>query len=85
VKRLCKDWSSKVYYKAPRLGSMGFVSIVFLENRQGSSLALRYTTQKGFLIMFTLMYEDLQRMNLLEVIIGLLLLLMISQDEYGCT
>jgi hypothetical protein len=33
--------------KVPRLGSMGSVSIVFLENRQGSSLTLRYTTQKG--------------------------------------
>jgi hypothetical protein len=34
--------------------------------------------------MFTQTY-DLQRMNLLEVIVGLLPLLMISQDEYGCT
>ena len=33
--------------KGAKTGSMGSASIVFLENRQGSSLALRYTTQKG--------------------------------------
>ena len=31
-----------------RLGSMGSMSIVFLENRQESSLAPQYIKQKGF-------------------------------------
>ena len=71
--------------KGAKTGKHGFCEHCVLGKQTRVKFGTAVHNTKGFLIMFTQTYGDLQRMNLLEVIVGLLLLLMISQDEYGCT